>query len=84
MIYLYTDRHTGKEALHLLLHDLLGAFGLPARSKEIDDCVVSEKSDLPTALTPLDRKVLGFFYTHVPPNTDVRTLKKLIKEHWKP
>lgn len=84
VIYLYTDRHNGQTAKHLLLHDLLGVFGLPARSKEIDDCVVSEKSDEPTVLTPLDRNVLRFFYTHVPPNTDARALKKLIKEHWRP
>lgn len=84
VIFLCTDRVEGPEAIDTLRRDMVAAIGFPSRSAEVDDCCMSKKSSLLSGLTDIDRKIIHFYYTQVPPGTKPAEFKRIFKEQWRP
>jgi hypothetical protein len=82
VIFLCVDRAPAASAHHLLLGHLLATFGFPSRSTEFNETRLSSKDTTTSELTPLDRKLIGFYYAHVPPGTRKSELRKLVDAHW--
>ena len=81
-VFLCVDRVRGPIAADALLEDMLGAFGFSSRSREFDETCLSSKPKSLTALTPLDEKLIAFYYNFVPPGTRKAELRKLCDAHW--
>lgn len=81
-VTLNSDKVAGDEAKRILIECLLRGFGLRGKSREFDDSVMSIQDTTIIQLSPLDRDVIGFFYTHVPPGTKKPELRKLFDGHW--
>ena len=82
VVFLCVDRVAGMAAQDVLLEDLLGSFGFPAKSREFDKTCLSMKPSLMGSLSPLDRKMISFYYTHVPPGTRKVDFRKRFDENW--
>jgi hypothetical protein len=73
----------------LLKAEGLAAAGTPAaiaatHEKSADGSTLSYYwADL-TALPEFDRKLLAFFYAHVPPGTKKSQIRTLFRKNWKP
>ena len=84
VILVSTDVFEGEELEDITLELLLHVFGLPSKSKRVDNSCVSFESDPMTSLQPLDIAVLKFLYESVPAGTEPSDLKKLIRSEWDP
>lgn len=81
-VFLFTDRTGGEKAKDLLLTNILGAYGFPSTSKEFDETAFTSLDKVFTGLTPLDTKVIRFFYTHVPPGQTAQEVKRIVEASW--
>lgn len=82
VVFICTDKLAGKELEDRLTEQLLGIFGLPARSSEFDETCLSSKESVFTSLQPLDKATLKFIYQSVPPGTKPREFDTIFREKW--
>ena len=82
VVFLCVDRVSGMAAQDVLIEDLLGSFGFAAKSREFDQTCLSMKPSLMGTLSPLDRKMISFYYTHIPPGTRKVDFRKRFDENW--
>lgn len=83
VILVATDKVSGPALEDRFIEQLFGAFGLPARSNEIDESCLSSKDAVITTLPPVDKALLEFYYRAVPPGTKPREFDKLFRDEWK-
>ncbi|HEX8311344.1 MAG TPA: hypothetical protein VF614_08515 [Chthoniobacteraceae bacterium] len=82
VVFLCVDQVPAPSARHLLLVNVLGAFGFPSKSSEFEETCLSSKRTIRSELTPLDRRLIGFYHRHVPPGTRKSDLRKLVEASW--
>ncbi len=61
------------------LRALLGAIGLNGWSSEVEDSIFSGKRQ---TLTDTDRRLIRFFYSHVPPDAQLYQVRGLFDRYW--
>ncbi len=84
VIFVATDKFSGPSLEDAILDQSIRAFGLPSRSKEFDGSCLSTKEQVLTALQPLDKAVLGFYYRSIPAGSPPREVDKIFREQWAP
>jgi hypothetical protein len=82
VILIATDKLAGAALEDKLIEQLLGVFGLPARSKEFDQSCLSSKEQVLTSLQPLDKAILGFYYRAVPAGTRPQEVDTIFRDQW--
>jgi hypothetical protein len=82
IVLIATDRVAGANLEDHLIELLLGVFGLPAKSDEIDESCMSSEGPVFTSLQPVDRALLEFYYRAIPAGTRPRYFDKLFRAHW--
>lgn len=82
VVFIATDKLTGPALEDRLIEQLLAVFGLPSRSKEIDESCLSTREQVMTNLQPLDKAILRFYYRAVPAGTKPREFDKIFREQW--
>lgn len=82
VIFIVTDELSGDTLEDRYIEQLLGVFGLPARSKEFDESCLSAKEQVMKNLQPLDKAILEFYYRAVPPGTRPSDVDKIFREEW--
>lgn len=81
-VFISTDKLQGAALEDKLIEQLMGVFGLPARSKEFDESCVASKEQVLTSLQPLDKALLEFYYRAVPVGTKPQEVDKIFLEKW--
>lgn len=82
VVFISTDRIAGVNLEDHLIELLLGVFGLPSKSNEIDESCMSSENPVFTSLQPVDKALLEFYYRAIPAGTKPRDFDKLFKAHW--
>jgi hypothetical protein len=82
VIFIATDDLSGAALEDRFIEQLLGVFGLPARSKEFDESCLSAKEQVLTNLQPVDKAILQFYYRAVPAGTRPRDVDEIFREKW--
>jgi len=82
VVLVATDRLNGAALEDRLIEQLLGVFGLPARSNEIEESCLSADERVLTSLQPVDKALLSFYYRAVPAGTRPRDFDKIFREEW--
>jgi hypothetical protein len=85
-VLLATDQLSGPSLRHFTFEEVTQVLGLSNDSELFPDSIFySNGSDggAATELSPLDRKLLSFFYKHVPPGSDKVKLGQAFDAHWK-
>jgi hypothetical protein len=81
-IFVAIDKFSGAALEDKLIEQLMGAFGLPAKSKEFDESCISSKEQVLTNLQPLDKAILEFYYRAIPAGTKPQDVNKIFVEKW--
>ncbi len=82
IVLIATDRVAGDNLEDRMIEQLLGVFGLPAKSNEINESCFSSDEPVFTSLQPVDKALLEFYYRVIPSGTKPREFDKLFKAHW--
>jgi hypothetical protein len=84
-VLIATDMLSGSSLRHFTFEEVTQVLGLSNDSGLFPDSIFySDGSDggAATELSPLDRKLLSFFYKHVPPGSDKVKLGQAFDAHW--
>lgn len=81
-IFVATDKFSGAALEDKLIEQMMGVFGLPAKSKEYEESCMSSKEQVMTSLQPLDKAVLEFYYREIPAGTKPQDVDKIFTEKW--
>jgi len=82
VIFVATDIFRGENLDDRLIENLLGAFGLPSESGEIDESCSTDEDTVFDRLQPVDEALLKFYYQSVPANTKPREFDKIFRAKW--
>ena len=83
VVFIGTDRLSGKNLEDRLIEQLFGVFGLPSKSGEADNsCMTDDDNAVFTELQPLDLALLKFYYTHIPAGTKPAEAAEIVREKW--
>ena len=81
-IFVATDKFTGAALEDKLIEQMMGVFGLPAKSKEYEESCMSSKEQVMTSLQPLDKAILEFYYRAIPAGSKPQDVDKIFSEKW--
>jgi hypothetical protein len=87
-VFLSTNNFATKnDAKASLCRNMIGAFGLGGRTRELkaeDQSVFSEQFSNVQTMSPFDCKVLTFLYRYIPAGTTKPDARRIFRKEWKP
>lgn len=86
VVLLASDRLTGPQLRHFAFEEITQALGLAQDSDEFPDSIFFERDadgGIAVIPSPLDLKLLGWFYQHAQSGDNRRTLSKKFEETWR-
>ena len=87
IILIAEDKLTGKSLSHFVLEETVQSLGMGGDSERFPKSIFYENQSLKqfgdaTQLSPLDRKLVRFFYDHVPAGATAIEVGQLYERHW--
>lgn len=81
------DKLSGRSLSHFVLEEVVQSMGLGGDSKRFPKSIFYENAVLfrygsATRLAPIDRKLIGFLYQHVPAGSVPIEVGQLFEKHW--
>ncbi|MEI6715974.1 MAG: hypothetical protein WCO60_19665 [Verrucomicrobiota bacterium] len=83
VVFICTDKIPSDKLKSTILRTLLAGFGFTHSSSLNYPSNFSSTQKASATLTPLDKKILSFIYTQVPPGTDKKNFSEIVKSNWK-
>ncbi len=87
IVLIAEDKLSGRALSHFVLEEVVQTMGLVGDSKRFSKSIFYESAPLSrfgtsTRLSPLDRKLIGFLYQHVPAGSVAIEVGQLFEKHW--